>query len=104
MKALLPILLAPLVTACATAAGGSAAEAEDPPLRVAPEGSCDADGVQGRLGTRATAELGAQLLEDTGADALRWVPPRSAVTLDYRPGRLNVSYDDSFTVTRIHCG
>jgi hypothetical protein len=40
----------------------------------------------------------------TGAKVLRWVPPRTAVTMDFRADRLTVSYDDNMTIDRISCG
>lgn len=80
------------------------ATAPEEPARKAPEASCDASGLQGHIGHKASERSGAILLELSGARMLRWIPPRSAVTMDYRPDRLNVSYDDDMSVTRIHCG
>ena len=54
--------------------------------------------------TAATAASGAELMRLSGARTLRWVPPRSAVTMDYRADRLTVSYDDNYTIVRISCG
>lgn len=65
---------------------------------------CNADNVQDRIGQVATLELGAELLAATGARTLRWGPPRSAMTMDYRPDRLTVSYDDNMVIDRISCG
>lgn len=79
---------------CATVGDGPAA----------PAGECSADGAQRFVGQKATAELGAQLLRTTGARTLRWVPPRTAVTMDFRADRLTVSYDDAMTIERISCG
>ncbi|MFC3096840.1 I78 family peptidase inhibitor [Alteraurantiacibacter palmitatis] len=69
-----------------------------------PAGECDASGVQGLIGQVASAELGTRLLRETGARTLRWGPPRSAMTMDYRPDRLTVSYDDNMLIERISCG
>lgn len=69
-----------------------------------PVGECDASRVQDHVGHRATAEAGATLLQLTGARTLRWVPPRTAVTMDFRPDRLTVSYDDDMIIERITCG
>jgi len=65
---------------------------------------CDASGLQDHIGHKASAKSGAVLLELSGARVLRWVPPRTAVTMDYRPDRLTVSYDDDMVITRISCG
>lgn len=75
-------------------------ESTPPP---APE-SCKAEAAQAFVGRAATAELGADLLRLTGARTLRWVPPRTAVTMDYRADRLTVSYDDNRIIERISCG
>jgi hypothetical protein len=40
----------------------------------------------------------------SGAKALRWGPPRSAMTMDFRSDRLTVAYDDAMTVTSARCG
>jgi hypothetical protein len=77
--------------------------AGDPPVRGEPQGSCVAEPGQRFVGTRATAEVGAQLLAATGAKLLRWVPPRTAVTMDFNPSRLTVSYDDNSIITTVAC-
>jgi hypothetical protein len=81
-------------------AGDGQAESAPPPLAE----SCQAEGAQGFVGRAATADLGAELLRLTGARTLRWVPPRTAVTMDYRGDRLTVSYDDNRIIERISCG
>ena len=93
--------LAVSLGACATTPSSSG-EGE-PPAR-APEGECDASGVQDMVGEVASQELGATLLERTGARVLRWVPPNTAVTMDYRLDRLTVSYDAGMVIERISCG
>lgn len=88
-----------LLGGCTTVApddGGMAARPAD--------GPCDASGVQGMVGQTASAEIGARLLAETGATTLRWGPPRSAMTMDFRPDRLTVSYDDAMMIDRITCG
>jgi hypothetical protein len=71
---------------------------------IADETLCDAEPGQAFVGQRATAEAGAQLLRATRAKQLRWGPPRSAMTLDYRADRLTVSYNDAMTIERVTCG
>lgn len=89
------------LAACATT--GAAGPEGDPPTR-APEGTCDTELVEGLVGNDATAETGRRLLDLSGAKTLRWVPPRTAVTMDFRPDRLTVSYDDDMMITKISCG
>jgi len=94
--------LAAALLAVGSLAGCAATTNAPPPP--APAGTCDAGPAQGLLGRQAGAATGAELLRLTGAKVLRWVPPRTAVTMDFRPDRLTVSYDDTMTIDRIACG
>ncbi len=95
---------ATMLALAAMALAGCTTTGEPEPVRMGADGSCNADSVQDRIGQGATAELGAQLLAATGARTLRWAPPRSAMTMDFRPDRLTVSYDDNMAIDRIICG
>jgi len=68
-----------------------------------PQGSCRPEPGQRFVGMRATGELGTQMLAATRAQTLRWVPPNSAVTMDFNPSRLTVSYDDNYVITTVAC-
>ncbi len=97
------LLIATLpIAAGACAATPPPVEAE-PPV-APPPAECDASGVQNHVGEVATTELGAVLMQETGATVLRWMPPRTAMTMDYRVERLTVSYDDDMVIERIACG
>jgi hypothetical protein len=85
----LPILLA----ACAATA---------PPLHDI-KGACERDPGQRFLGMKASEAVGREMLAATGATILRWVPPRTAVTMDFNPNRLTVSYHDAYLITRVSC-
>lgn len=86
------------------ACAASEAPAETAPPSPSAEAVCNADAVQSLVGQTATADVGAQLLKGSGARTLRWVPPRTAVTMDFRPDRLTVSYDDALKIERVSCG
>ena len=95
------ILMGSLLVLSACATGGTDNRAPPPP----PSGmTCDASGMQDHVGHTVSASSGATLLELSGARVLRWVPPRTAVTMDFRQDRLTVSYDDEMRITRISCG
>ncbi|KPL68599.1 peptidase inhibitor I78 [Erythrobacter sp. SG61-1L] len=95
-------ILAPLAGALAlSACATTGAEEPSPPSRA--EGECKAEAGQAFVGQKATAETGAALIAATGARTLRWVPPRTAVTMDFRPDRLTVSYDDDMVIERVSC-
>ncbi|CAH0497550.1 I78 family peptidase inhibitor [Novosphingobium sp. CECT 9465] len=100
MVSRLLIAFAAVMTLAGCADRGSPPES----LPAAPQGTCAAEPAQDRVGQKATADLGVELLRRTGARKLRWVPPRSAVTMDFRADRLTVGYDDDYTIVRISCG
>lgn len=95
----LPLLILPaLLAGCATTSGeGDQATAEG-------LGGCKADSLAQYTGQTATDELGAAALKASGARTLRWGPPRSAMTMDYRTDRLTIAYDDNMKVTNASCG
>ena len=67
-------------------------------------GECDAQPVQYHIGHEASAEMGATILRESGAKTLRWGPPNSAWTMDYRTDRVNVRYDENRKIIEITCG
>ena len=85
------------IMACAAAVGACATTER-------PEGTCDAGPAQTFVGQKADAASGLAIRRATGADMLRWGPPRSALTMDFREGRVTVAYDDAMIITRISCG
>ena len=89
------------MSGCATVPPAPAAE-EEP--RVFGEGNCNAAPAQRLLGRAATSQLGSEALRLSGATALRWIQPGSAVTMDYRTDRLNIELDAQNRATRIRCG
>ncbi|OYW87360.1 MAG: peptidase inhibitor I78 [Sphingobium sp. 32-64-5] len=104
-----------LMMGCASlfAAGGCAATSTDadgpatPPAmegQPAMEGACSNDALQQFIGQKATAELGARMLQVSGARTLRWGGPNMAMTMDFRPDRLTVSYDYDMIIERASCG
>lgn len=99
MKALIPAAALGVLASCAAT---TAPADGDPPVRDI-EGSCRAEAGQRFVGTRATAEVGSDLMVATGAKILRWVPPRTAVTMDFNPSRLTVSYNDDMVITQVSC-
>ena len=64
---------------------------------------CRAEPGQRFVGQRATGETGAAIRAATGAARLRWVPPRTAVTLEFAFDRVTVSYGDDYAITKVSC-
>jgi len=103
MKSIYCAVLPVLLTGCATtAAVEDAATAEDG--QDASHVTCNAIAAQYHVGHDATQGMGAAILKDSGAASLRWGPPGSAWTMDYRPDRVNVNYDAKMKITSITCG
>ena len=96
------IPLAGIGLALAGCAG--AGEAGGGPATGATSGECNAEPAQGMVGQQASAEVGQRLMALTGARQLRWAPPDSAMTMDFRPDRLTVAYDRAMSIERITCG
>jgi hypothetical protein len=96
------------VPSLATAALLAGCAATTPPPDDAPpvrdiRGICQREPGQRFVGQKATEEVGRAMLAATGATILRWVPPRTAVTMDFNPNRLTVSYDDNYVITQVSC-
>ena len=91
-------LLVPMA-ACAGAPGER--PAAFPP---AAEDACRDDGLAAFIGRTADARTGTQMLQLSGARTLRWGAPGMAMTMDFRPDRLTVSYDDKMAIITARCG
>jgi len=61
--------------------------------------NCGADGLQALVGGPVTA-----FTAPPQARAVRVIGPDMAVTMDYRPDRLNVEHDKDQVIQRIYCG
>ena len=68
------------------------------------EGPCRNDGLDRFVGQTASEDIGTQLLQASGARALRWGAPGMAMTMDFRPDRVTVSYDEKMVITSARCG
>ncbi|MCU0949375.1 MAG: I78 family peptidase inhibitor [Porphyrobacter sp.] len=100
-----PNLLAAAVAATLLAAcAGSNDEVASAPAPAETARLCDAARVQSYAGQTVTAAMGAAILKESGARTLRWGPPRSAWTMDYRQDRVNVRYDDAMRIIDVTCG
>jgi len=96
------LLLPALLGACAAGA------ADTPPPANAGGGDgeamCRNEPLQAFVGQTANEALGGKMLAESGARTLRWVPPNTAVTMDFRPDRLTVMYDADYKILSASCG
>jgi Peptidase inhibitor I78 family len=103
MKYLLPFIA--LGLAGCTAPAQKAPYTTNPvPEKEAGGFECSAAAAQYAVGQKTSVELAATLMKKTGSKTLRWIPPRSAVTMDFRFDRLNIAYDDAMIITQVSCG
>jgi Peptidase inhibitor I78 family len=65
---------------------------------------CSAVAAQYAVGQKTSVEIAQELIKKTGSHTVRWIPPRSGVTMDYRQDRLNIAYDDDMVITHVSCG
>lgn len=68
------------------------------------KGPCRNDQLTRFTGQTVTGELGADILKASGARTLRWGGPGMPMTMDFRPDRVTVSYDEQRVVTAARCG
>lgn len=97
----MPVMAGLMMALAACGAAGGQGPATPPPVA---DGTCSHDGLERFVGQKATAELGAELLKASGARTLRWGGPGMAMTMDFRPDRLTVSYDADMVITAARCG
>lgn len=99
---IMPLALVPAlfmtVASCATNAEPA------PPVHGGEGAICTGDGLGQFVGKTATQELGARILETSGAQKLRWVAHGMMVTMDYRADRVTVYLDPDNKVERLSCG
>ena len=94
-----PVLLAAglLLSGCATVDGGAPPATEG-------SGECRNDALAGFTGEPATAELGAEILRQSGSRVLQWIRQGDMVTMEYRADRVRVQLDAVNRVESARCG
>ena len=65
---------------------------------------CGATQVQNYVGLRANATVREEVARRSGAPVIRWIEPGTAVTMDFRPDRMNGELDEDGVVTVLRCG
>lgn len=95
---ILPVLV---LAGCATATPPAA---DQPPIHgVTPGHNCSNANLRQFVGQAATADLDARMLQVSNAATIRWVPPGTAVTMEFRADRLTVFLDAQNRIERLSC-
>lgn len=97
MRLFVSLVILPL-SACTIAT--SDATADEPSQSPA---SCRGETLSQFNGQPASEELGNRMLKASGAKTLRWVPPGTAVTMEFNPERITIQLDGSNRVERASC-
>jgi hypothetical protein len=94
-----------VLSACSTAQPVSPQPPADspPPYGTTAGHKCDDSNIQQFVGQQRSDALEKQMLQVSNAATVRWVPPGTAVTMEYRFDRLTVFLDSNDRVQRISC-
>ena len=92
-----PVILSALALAACTTVP---AEGTESPTA----GACKDEGLSGFVGRDATEATGSELLKQSGANAFRWVPKDSIVTMEFRADRVTAYLDANNKIERVSCG
>ena len=94
------LLFAPaFLAACA-----ANAPATTPVHGVTPGHKCDASQTDLFIGKPGSRVTGNAIKRATKAAVLRWSPPNTMLTMDYREDRVTVWVDENRKITKIRCG
>ena len=89
-----------LLAACASTSQTGAT----PVHGVTPGHKCEANGTDRFIGQMRTSHTRGAIMRATRAAVLRWSPPNTMLTMDYREDRVTVWLDQANKITKIRCG
>ena len=75
----------------------------DTPVSSDDDDQCGAGHVRAYVGREATPTVRAEIAAKSKAGAIRWIEPGMAVTMDFRPDRLNAELDAQGRIIRLNC-
>jgi hypothetical protein len=93
-----------LLIASLTLAACSTAPAEPMVHGETPGHECKADGTDHFLGQPGNSDTGTAILRAAHAAVVRWAPPGTMMTMDFRADRVTVSLGPDNRITKINCG
>ena len=91
---------------CASAAPPSDSGPPQPtPIHgVTPGHKCRTDDTARFIGQSGTTTTGSEIKRVSRAAVLRWAPPGTMLTMDFREDRVTIYLDDARKITKITCG
>jgi hypothetical protein len=89
-----------LLAACATTSPPDST----PVHGVTPGLKCAAAGTDNFIGQKRSTRAEAAIKRATKAAVLRWSPPHTMLTMDYREDRVTVWVDEAGKITKLRCG
>jgi hypothetical protein len=89
-----------VIAGCAT----NGPPAATPIHGVTPGHKCEANGTDSFIGRTRSEATGRAIKRATKAAVLRWSPPNTMLTMDYREDRVTVWLDGNKKITKIRCG
>jgi hypothetical protein len=113
------VLVACLLTGCSTnpppsnipapptppVTGESAGAIDPTPVHgITPGHKCTTAETDRFIGLRGNSAIGAAIKHASNAAVLRWSPPNTMLTMDYREDRVTVWIDAAKKITKIRCG
>ena len=85
--------------------GESAGPSDPTPVHgVTPGHKCIDQGTESFIGQVATDGTARAILKASNAAVLRWSPPNTMLTMDYREDRVTIWLDAAKKITKIRCG
>jgi hypothetical protein len=71
---------------------------------VTPGHACTTAGTDRFVGQQGTSANADAILRASNAAVLRWSPPNTMLTMDYRQDRVTIWLDEANKITKIRCG
>jgi hypothetical protein len=103
--AALTLSIAVGVAACAPPQGPAYQTGQREPISLRDDGDeCGQSLVQSFVGLRANDTLRGEIASRSGAKNIRWIPPGTPVTRDFRVDRLNAELDEDDVIVTLRCG
>jgi hypothetical protein len=65
---------------------------------------CQTAGTDRFIGKTASKMMGAAIKDVSRAAVLRWAPPFTMLSMEFRADRVNVYFDEHKKITKINCG